>query len=362
MNVVIASGGTGGHMFPAIVLAEEFYRQDPMASVTLVGTGRHLERTMLQESEIQLETLYVRGIVGRSLRDSLIGLMLIPGAIWRAMRLLRARCADVVIGTGGYTSPPVVIAAFFLGIRRALLEPNAVPGLANRIMGPLADRIFLSFEAAKQFFNPSKVRTVGVPIRKAFLQQEPSPSPDRVRTVLICGGSQGARAINSAVIEALEISKVVREDLNLIHQTGADDVDRITMAYAAVGVHAQVVSFISDMPATLRSADLVVSRCGALTLAELSACGKAAILIPFPHAAHNHQEKNARVMEQAGAAVVIPQAELTAKRLVAELEALFKSPDHVKIMAQRSRSLRRTDSAEIMVRECLALAGHPASR
>lgn len=355
MNVVIAAGGTGGHVFPAVALAEEFCRQDPKTSITVVGTGKTLEDTMLAGSPFHLETIHAKGVVGKGLWASLTGVILVPHAIWQAIRLLHARCADLVIGTGGYTSPPVVIAAFLLGIRRALLEPNAIPGLANRMLGPLAQRIFVSFDTAQRFFNPSKTRTIGVPIRKAFREYRPAPPRTQVKTLLVCGGSQGAQAINTAVIEAFKISAMIREHLSVIHQTGSQDYGRVCDAYRAAGVSARVMPFFTDMPSVLYDADLVVSRCGALTLAELAACGKAAILIPFPYATHNHQEINARVVEQAEAGVVILQRELTPERLVQEIEVFVRNPERVKIMGERSLTLRRMDSAKIMVQECRAL-------
>lgn len=356
MNVVIAAGGTGGHTFPAVALAEEFTRLDPRGSVTLIGTGKTLEDTMLAGQRVQRERLNVRGIVGRGFGASVMAMLLIPGAIWQAMRVLRARCADLVIGTGGYTSPPVILAACALGIRRALLEPNAMPGLANRLVGPLADRVFLSFDAAKRFFHPERSRTIGVPVRKAF-RETPPPSPSRVNTVLICGGSQGARALNAAMVGAVGVSRVLREEVTIIHQTGANDVESVKAAYAEAQVSAQVMAFIPDMPTVLRSADLVISRCGALTLAELAAWGKAAILIPFPFATHGHQEQNARAVEQAGAGVVILQSELTPARLAGEIERFVRQPELLREMSAKSLTLRRVDSAERMVRECLELVG-----
>ncbi|NKB81920.1 MAG: undecaprenyldiphospho-muramoylpentapeptide beta-N-acetylglucosaminyltransferase [Nitrospirales bacterium] len=355
MNVVIAAGGTGGHVYPAVALAEEFCRRDPMTVMTLVRTGKELEDTMLRETAFRLETLSVQGVVGRGRWASLCALLLVPRAIIQAMHLLRSLCADLVIGTGGYISPPVVIAAWLLGIHRVLLEPNAVPGVANRMLGPFAHRTFLSFNAAEPYFNRSKTRVVGTPLRKEFVTGPPEPASGDIRTILIIGGSQGARAINTAVIDALAVSRTLCDHVMLIHQTGDEDYERVHAAYAAAGVQATVSRFLVDMSEVLHSADLVISRCGALTLAELAACGKPAILIPFPFAAHRHQEKNARVVEAAGAAIVLTQDELSGPRLVQEIEILMTHPDHVKQMAAQSAALRRTNSAEAMVQECCRL-------
>jgi len=352
MNVVIAAGGTGGHFYPAIALAEEFRRRDAHTSVTMIGTGRALEHMMVAETDIKIEPLQVRGVVGRGLLASLRALLLIPGAIWKVMQLLRSTQADLVIGTGGYTSPPVVIAAWLLGIKRVLIEPNAIPGLANRVLGPLAHRVFVSFEQATSYFNPAKVTVVGAPIRKAFVDPPPAVHSGEVKTLLVCGGSQGATAINTAMIEAVKESDRIRRELKLIHQTGTADLERVQQAYAEMDVRVEVVPFVKDMANVLRAADLVVSRCGALTLAEIAACGKPVVLIPYPSATHQHQEHNARVIEQAGAGVMLRQSELTGSRLARIIESLANNQEQVRLMGKKSLGLRKTDAAEVMVLEC----------
>ncbi len=357
MNVVIAAGSTGGHFYPALALAEEFRRQAADTSVTLVGTGRALEQTMLADASWRMETLRVRGVVGRGMVASIRALLLIPGAVWQCLRLLRAAKADLVVGTGGYTSPPVVVAALLLGIPRAVVELNAIPGTANRVLGPLANRIFVSFERAKAYFRAGNVSVVGTPLRRAFVATPPSLGSGRVETLLICGGSQGARTMNSIVLEAVQASALIRSRLTVIHQSGPDDFDRVSQAYRMMNVEADVIPFIRDMPGMLRRADLVVCRCGALTLSELAACAKPSILIPFPQAAHNHQESNARVVEQAGAGIVLLQPALTGSRLAGEIEGLLHAPDRVRRMAEQSLRLRSADSAETMVCECYRLLG-----
>ena len=357
MNVVIAAGGTGGHLYPAVALAEAFQKQDEGAVITFVGTGRSLEEAILAHGGFNMESIEAQGVVGRAKWASLKALCLIPKAFWKATRILRAQSADLVIGTGGYVSPPVVMAAGLLGIRRAILEPNAVPGLANRVLNPVANRVFLAFESAKNYFNPSKIRVVGTPVRKEFLVPGPPLPSSRLQTLFIVGGSQGAQAINTAMIQALNLSRLIREDLRIIHQTGSEDHERIQAAYAAAEVQAEVVPFLFDMARALRSADLVVARSGAGTLAELAACGKAAILIPFPHATHQHQEKNAREVEAAGAALVLPESELSGHRLASEIEVLVKNSHRLRTMAVNSLARRRTDATETMVHECLLLLG-----
>jgi len=335
-----------------MALAEEFCLQDSRSMITFVGTGRTLEHSILDRSHFTVEHIEAHAVVGRGFRRSMMALLLLPRSIWQAFRLLRAHRAELVIVTGGYAAPPVIIAAWLLGLRRFILEPNAMPGLANRLTGPLAHRIFLAFESAKPFFNPSTVRVVGIPLREEFVSRPSPPFPSTVKTILIFGGSQGAQAINSAIIEALALSRNMREALHVIHQTGQKEYERIRKAYEGMNLHAEVSPFFFDMPTVLRKADLVVARAGAVTLAELAAYGKPSILIPFPHATHQHQEKNARDREAAKAAIVVPQAELTGHRLVDEIEHLMTHPDHLQAMAQNSVAQGRTDAAKVIVQEC----------
>lgn len=363
MNVVIAAGGTGGHFYPALALAEEFCRRATETSVTLVGTGRALEQTMMADAPWRMEILRVQGVVGRGVVSSIKALLLIPGAVWQCLRLLRRANADLVVGTGGYTSPPLVLAALLLGIPRAVVELNAIPGIANRVLGPLADRIFVSFERAAPYFRAGKVSVVGTPLRRAFVATPPRLGSGRIDTLLVCGGSQGARAMNAIVLEAVRTSSLIRGRVAVIHQSGANDFDRVSQAYRTMNVGAEVVPFIGDMPGTLRRADLVIGRCGAVTLSEISACAKPSILIPFPEATHNHQESNARVVEQAGAGIVLLQPALTGVRLAEEIEGLLHDPDRVRRMAEQSLRLRKTDATETMVHECYRLLGkHPPER
>ena len=357
MNVVITAGGTGGHFYPALALAEEFCRQDADTSVTLVGTGRPLEQTMMASTPWRMETLRVQGVAGRGMWSVIKALLLIPGAVWRCLRLLRASQTDLVVGTGGYTSPPVVVAALLLGIPRAVVELNAIPGIANRVLGPLANRIFVSLERAKPYFRAGKVSVVGTPLRRAFVAPPPSLGSGRIATLLVCGGSQGAQAMNSIVLKAVQTSSLIRSRVAVIHQAGVNDVDRVSQAYRQMNVKAEVVPFIQDMPRTLRRADLVICRCGALTLSEIAACAKPSILIPFPQATHHHQESNARVVERAGAGIVLLQPTLTGARLAEEIEGLLDRPERVRHMAEHSLRLRNTEAAETMVHECYRLLG-----
>lgn len=372
MTIVIAAGGTGGHLYPGVSLAREFLRQAPGSAVLFVGTERGIEARVLAHEGFDLAMITAKPVMGRGILGALAGLLALPRALRQALRLLRTHRADLVIGIGGYTSPPVLAAAGLLGVPRVLMEPNAYPGVANRVLGPLADRVFLAYEAAKGSFNPRRTRVVGTPVRRAFYEEgegreeHPLPSAEqRVpgqgqavegrQTLLVFGGSQGAHAINTAVVEALAGLRELGDDLTVLHQTGEADYGVVRQAYEAAGVRADVRPFLFDMPGALRSADLVVCRAGAVTLAELAVCGKPAILIPLPHAIHHHQERNARVVEAAGAAVLLRQQDLTGTALARTIRTLLNDRARLHAMGERSRALGRPDSAEVIVRECLQL-------
>ena len=254
----------------------------------------------------------------------------------------------------------MLLAAALTGVTRVILEPNANPGMANKAVGPFAQRVFLAFESAADSFNRSKVRVVGTPIRKAFLDGvQQSKEKSGSFHLLIFGGSQGAKAINTAVMEGL--AELMRQlpHLTVTHQTGESDHARVAEAYRRAGIESQVVPFLYDMPAALRQADLVVARAGAMTVAELTACGKPAILIPLPSAIYDHQTRNAKVMEAAGAAVVLPQSALTGPLLVRTVTSILGDPERVQVMGAAGLAMRRTDAAEVIVRECYALMeGH----
>jgi UDP-N-acetylglucosamine--N-acetylmuramyl-(pentapeptide) pyrophosphoryl-undecaprenol N-acetylglucosamine transferase len=360
MTIVIAAGGTGGHLYPAVSLAREFLRRDPTTKVLFVGTARGLESKVLAHEGFDLALISAKPVMGMGLLGVLTGLCALPVSLWQCLRILRTRLGDLVIGVGGYTSPMMLLAAALTGVPRVILEPNADPGMANKVVGPFAQRIFLAFESAAHSFNRSKVRVVGTPIRKAFLEGiQQSRESSRPFHLLIFGGSQGAKAINAAVIEELSELMTQLPGLTVTHQTGESDHARVVEAYRREGITAEVAPFLYDMPAALREADLVVARAGAMTVAELTACGKPAILIPLPSAIYDHQTKNAKVMEAAGAAVVLPQSTLTGSLLVRAVVTILRDPERLSAMGAASLAMRRIDAADVIVRECHALMeGH----
>ncbi|MGA6827973.1 undecaprenyldiphospho-muramoylpentapeptide beta-N-acetylglucosaminyltransferase [Nitrospira sp. NS4] len=360
MTIVIAAGGTGGHLYPAVALAREFLRRDPSAKIVFVGTTKGIESKVLAHERFPLELITAKPVMGKGLGEALRGLLSVPIGIWQSWRILGAHKADLVIGVGGYTSPTMLAAAALRGIARVILEPNAYPGMANIAVGPLAQRVFLAFDSAADKFAKSKVRVVGTPIRQDFLRDTTRPEPSATgdpQRLLIFGGSQGAKAINSAVIDSLAPLMQKLPKLSITHQTGEADHARVAEAYRQAGVQAEVVPFLYDMPRVLRGADLVVARSGAMTIAELTACGKPAILIPLPTAIYNHQMMNARAMEAAGGAVVLPQPELTGAQLARTIADILQQPDRLRRMQDKSRGMRRIEAAETIVRECYALMG-----
>ena len=269
---------------------ESFSGAIPRPRCSSWGRRVDLNRTCWPTKGFDLALISAKPVMGKGLFGAVTGLCAMPVSLWQCLRILRARRADLVIGVGGYTSPMMLLAAALTGVTRVILEPNANPGMANKAVGPFAQRVFLAFESAADSFNRSKVRVVGTPIRKAFLEAFNRAGRSRGPPhLLIFGGSQGAKAINAAVMEGLPELMTQLPHLTVTHQTGESDHARVAEAYRRAGIESQVVPFLYDMPAALREADLVVARAGAMTVAELTACGKPAILIPLPSAIYDHQ-------------------------------------------------------------------------
>lgn len=356
MKVLIAGGGTGGHVFPGIALAEEVVTRHPSNEVLFVGTSRGLEARVVPASGFPLELIDVVGVKGKGILGFLQGIARLPRAILDSMKILRRYKPDVVVGVGGYASFPMVVAAFLRRFPTAIQEQNALPGLTNRLLGRIVDVVFLSFEEAGAFFPKAKIQNVGNPIRKALMENflRPQEQHDRFR-ILIFGGSQGAHAINVAAVEAARLLAPRRESLEILHQTGAADREVTQRGYDEVGLRARVVEFIEDMSQAYASSDLVICRSGATTLAELTICKKAAILIPFPHAADNHQEVNARALVDKGAALLLRQGELSGESLARAIEGLMDDPERLERMSRSAGLLGRPEAAKEIADICVQL-------
>jgi UDP-N-acetylglucosamine--N-acetylmuramyl-(pentapeptide) pyrophosphoryl-undecaprenol N-acetylglucosamine transferase len=347
VRVLIAGGGTGGHLFPGIALAEEVTTRHPSNDVLFVGTDRGLEAKIVPQSGFKLELIEVAGLKRVGLGKLLRSLLLLPRALLRSFEILGQYKPDVVIGVGGYASGPVVLAAFLSGIPTAVQEQNALPGFTNRVLGKLVKVVFTAFPEAERHFPRKKIQMLGNPIRRALMDNFlKNTTPHEKFNLLVFGGSQGAHVINEKMIEAVPHLDAVRDRLRILHQTGEKEVDKVREGYAQKSVEAEVVDFIRDMSGAYARADAVACRAGAATLAELTVCKKAAILIPFAAAADNHQEVNARSLVEAGAALMIPERELTGERLARELLAIVTDEDKRKRMEKAAGLLGRPQASK----------------
>lgn len=365
--MLIAGGGTGGHVFPGIALAEEVVTRHPGNDVVFVGTPRGLEATVVPQAGFPIELVDVQGLKGKGLRSVLAGLWLLPRALWRSIAILRSWRPDIVVGVGGYASGPVVLAAWLLRIPTAVQEQNAVAGFTNRVLGLVARAAFTAFPEAARHFARRKVFQLGNPIRRALLENYMRPwSRHEKPGLLVFGGSQGAHALNMRVVEALPFLADLRERIRIIHQTGAHDVEAVEKGYRAVGFEPDVREFIDDMSQAYAEADLVVCRAGATTLAELAVCCKPSVLVPFPAAADNHQVLNARSLVDAGAAVMIEERELSGERLAREIRLLLLDTERRDRMARAAGRYGSPQAAREIADVCAELVrrrwGSPRGR
>jgi len=355
MNIVIAGGGTGGHLFPGVAIAQEFLRRDPAANILFMGTSAGLESRVLPGLGFALETVPVSGFTGKAMLQKLGSLLSVPRALLSAAKCLRRHKADLVLGLGGYISFPGIAAAKALGIPAAIHEQNSVPGLSNRMLGAIAARIFISYEESRPFFNACKTVFSGMPVRMTRTAERSKPDDGRL-CVFICGGSQGAHSINQAMVDGLAELDDIKNHIRFIHQTGAQDAAMVAQGYEKRGFAASVSAFIDDMYGAYEQAHVVVSRAGASTLAELALCGKPSILIPYPYAARNHQEHNARAFVDKGAALLLLAPELSGRLLGQALLAFHNDREKIAVMAVRARMLAQPDAAGRIVEECCRLA------
>ena len=354
-RIIIAGGGTGGHLFPGIAIAEEFLKRDRETKVLFVNAGRGLEKDILGWLGFPLRVIRIEGFKGRGPMKAAGALMKLPGSIWESYRIIRDYHPQLVIGVGGYASGPVVLAACFLGIKTAIAEQNALPGVTNRILGRFADRVFLTYVETRRWFAAEKTSVSGNPVRAAFLAGARDGKKKSRFTILVFGGSQGAWSINRMILGALPLLKVKERGIRIIHQTGNNDLQYVSDIYRNYGLDAEVHPFIREMAGAYGEADLVICRAGATSIAEITVMGKAAILIPFPFAVDDHQRKNAEALVRVGAAAMIEERGQGEKELAEIIEQFYDHREMLRNMEAKAASLGNAGAAADIVDACLSL-------
>ncbi len=339
MRAILAGGGTGGHVIPALAIAQQL-KQQFSAEVLFVGTARGIENRLVPAAGFPLRLVQVGALKNVSLATRLKTSLGLPRAVWDSGRILGEFHPDVVIGVGGYASGPAMLAAIVRRIPTLVFEPNFVPGFANRVVAPFVSAAAVHFQETGRYFRRCKV--TGVPVRAAFFERAGKPAAS---SLLVFGGSQGAHAINLAVIQSAAELQARVPDLHIVHQTGERDYNDAQAAYANLGGRVEAYRFIDDMPGYFARADLLLCRSGASTVAEITAAGKAAILVPFPRAADDHQKRNAEALERAGAAVMLEESKLTKESLIQTVASLFGDAQRLAKMGDAARNLSHPNAA-----------------
>jgi UDP-N-acetylglucosamine--N-acetylmuramyl-(pentapeptide) pyrophosphoryl-undecaprenol N-acetylglucosamine transferase len=364
MRVVVTGGGTGGHLFPGIALATGLQQRVPGCRVLFIGTKRLLDQQTLAGYDFELDSIKCMGLKGMGIQHRIRSLLQLPRALLEAKRIMRRFNPDLVFGVGGYVTGPVLLAARLSGIPVCIHEQNSVPGLANKLLAKIANRIFLSLPCRYPF--PERRTTLtGNPVRREIIAAAATraASGKKEVTLLILGGSQGAHRVNSLAVEAAAV--LIREyggRIAVIHQTGTADETEVRSGYQRIGIPAEVQPFFQDMAGLYSRADLVVSRAGATTLAELSVMGLPALLVPYPYAADDHQRTNALYYQDGGGARMVTESELTGEKLAGEISELLNNPELLQRMSARMRSMGKPGATDTIIDACLALIGHERAR
>jgi UDP-N-acetylglucosamine--N-acetylmuramyl-(pentapeptide) pyrophosphoryl-undecaprenol N-acetylglucosamine transferase len=347
VKLLIAGGGTGGHVFPALAIAQEWLRRGNEREVVLVGTERGIEMKLVPQAGLPLETLRVAGLKGKGGATLLRNLAMLAPAMLDARRVLRKHRPVAAFGVGGYAAGPMMLATWLGRVPNVIFEPNAQPGLTNRVLARISTRIATGYEVSARAWGKKAIVT-GCPVRAEFF----SITPRRLGTpfrLLVTGGSQGALPINRTFVDAMDRLVARKNEMAIVHQTGERDYDAVRTAYARRGINAQVVPFLTNMAERFTWADVIVCRAGAITAAEVAAAGRAAIFIPFGRATDSHQLRNAQEMTRAGAGRLISEAELTAEKLTGEIFSFLDQPLEIEKMATAARRLARPYAARDIV-------------
>ncbi|MGD2124825.1 MAG: undecaprenyldiphospho-muramoylpentapeptide beta-N-acetylglucosaminyltransferase [Desulfobacteraceae bacterium] len=349
LRIIIAGGGTGGHLFPGVAVAMEMCRRYEDAKILFVTGERKMESEILSRSGFLQASIAVEGIKGRGWKKGAMVVLKLPWGFLQSMMIIKRFSPRLVLGVGGYSSGPVCLAARMMGIPSAVHEQNSFPGLTNRLLCKRVDRVFIAFEESRAHFPGGSLFLTGNPIREALLKEKaPEERRDTGFTVLVMGGSQGARAINEAFVESLAILRNRGRDPVVIHQTGERDYSRVLEAYRQRGLEGKVTPFIQEMADAYNRANIVVSRAGASTVSELAALGKPSILIPYPHAANRHQETNAGVLVQVGGAEMVLQKNLSGEGLADLLMRYMDDRVALQKMGDAARRVGRPDAARVI--------------
>jgi UDP-N-acetylglucosamine--N-acetylmuramyl-(pentapeptide) pyrophosphoryl-undecaprenol N-acetylglucosamine transferase len=356
MRVVIVGGGTGGHIYPGIAVAQELRRWDPRARIMFIGSRGGLEREIVAREGYRHFEITSSGLVRRQWHEQAMAVRHILQGFGEAICVLRRVQPQVVLGLGSYVSGSVMLAAGALGIPRLIHEQNVIPGLTNRLLSRVVNRVAVSFEASVRHFPKEKAVVTGNPVRPTICQVRAcTHEPNGRFHLLVIGGSQGAHHLNVALLEALHQLSDIQDHLWTIHQTGPNDFASVQKTYAEAGYPGAVHAYLQDMAAAYSAADLVICRAGATTIAELTVTGKAAVLVPFPHATHNHQEHNARTLAAVGAAELVQDQKLSGSFLAERIRHYLSHPEDVAHMAHRCLGLGRPDAATRVAHMCLEL-------
>ena len=348
IRVLIAGGGTGGHLFPGVAIAEEISRRYENSEILFVTGRRKIESEILSRFGFHQVSIHVEGLKGRGVIKGIMVLLKLPYSLFQAISIIKKFSPRLVLGVGGYSAGPVCLAARIMGIPTAIHEQNSFPGLTNRLLCRIVDRVFISFAESRTHFAGGAIHLTGNPIRRELLKEKNHEEANKRFTILIVGGSQGARAINKAFLGALEILKSKGKDPQIIHQTGEIDHPWVLEEYRKMGFEGEVTSFIHDMAKAYQQADIVVSRAGASTVSELAALGKPSILIPYPYAANRHQDTNALILADIGGAEILYQDDLNAEGLAALLIKYMDDRMALEEMGKQVLKIGRRDATKVI--------------
>lgn len=354
MRIIATAGGTGGHIMPAIAIAHALRKGDPGADILFVGTDRGMEERLARLNGLDFSAIRALGLKGKSPLEVARAAFVNTAALGRALKIVRSFRPDWVIGTGGYVTGMVVLAGRLMGASCAIQEQNSVPGLTNRILSRVASRVFTAFPDTSGVFPKRRTVVCGNPVREDILEAK---GAGRGKALLVLGGSLGAGSINGAAVGAIRILAAEGPLPEVIHQTGRQDRDRVRAAYRELGIRARVEDFIEDMPSVYGQAALAVCRCGGLTLAELSARGIPAIMVPYPRAADDHQTGNARYVEAAGGGWIVPDDRLSPERLAREIRTRLSDEAGLEQASERFAALGLGQGSERIAQEILRCSG-----